>query len=128
MAATKKQCYFAFSVLYGKPFRRPKFDWRKLQDAATREQFQKEMSNRFEALQCNDSPSPITERYKEFEHAVSEVAEKVVGKHTPCGMPNWVTNMTMRLKSERDEAKRRFLVSIKSQGSQEKDSGNSTPA
>ena len=58
----------------GKPFSRPKFNWRKPQDAATREQFQIELSNRFVALQCNDTSAPITERYKEFEHAVSEVA------------------------------------------------------
>ena len=50
----------------------------------------------------------VMERYKEFEHAVSEV--KIVGKRRPCGMPNWVTNKTIKLKSETDEAKQRFLV------------------
>ena len=34
-------------------------------------------------------------------------------------MPNWVTNKTIQLKSERDEAKRRFLVS-KSRQSRER--------
>ena len=91
----------------GKPFSRPKLDWRKLQDAVTREQFQIELSNIFEALQCNDTSAPIMEKYKEFEHAVSEVAEKVVGKRRPCGMPNWVTNKTIQLKSEGGAAKRK---------------------
>ena len=103
----------------GKPFSRPKFDWSKLQDAATTDQFQIESSNRFKTLQCNDTSVPITERYKEFEHAVSEVAERVVGKRKPRGLPNWVTNKTIQLKSERDEAKRRFLVS-KSRQSRER--------
>ena len=78
-----------------------------------------ELSNRFKTLQCNDTSAPITERYKEFEHAVSEVAERVVGKRRPCGLPNWVTNKTIQLKSEKDEAKRRFLVS-KSRQSRER--------
>ena len=72
----------------GKPCKRPKFNWKKLQDATTREQFQLELSNRFEALQCNNLSTPITERYDLFENAVSEVAEKVVGKCKPCGMPS----------------------------------------
>ena len=101
-------------------FSRPKFDWNKLQDAATREYFQIDLSNRFEALQCNETSAQITERYEElFEHAASEVAEKVVGKRRPCGMPNWVANKTIQLKSERDKAKRRFLVS-KSRKSRER--------
>ena len=103
----------------GKPFSRPKFDWSKLQDAATRDQFQIELSNRFKTLQCNDTSAPITERYKEFEHAVSEVAERVVVKRRRHGLPNWVTSKTIQLKSERDEVKRRFLVS-KSRQSRER--------
>ena len=48
----------------GKPFSRPKFDWSKLKDAATREQFQIELSiNRFETLQRNDTSALITERH-----------------------------------------------------------------
>ena len=46
--------------------------------------------NRFEALQSNDTSAPITERYEGFEHDVSEVAEKVVGKRRLCGMPSWM--------------------------------------
>lgn len=103
----------------GKPCKRPTFDWKKLQDAATREQFQIELSNRFETLQCNDTSTPITERYELFENAVSEVAEKVVGKRRPCGMPSWVTDKTNQLKSERDDAKRRYLLS-KSRHSRER--------
>ena len=34
----------------GKLFSRPKFGWSKLQDAATRDQFQIELSNRFKTL------------------------------------------------------------------------------
>lgn len=103
----------------GKPCKRPKFDWKKLKDAATRERFQIELSNRFETLQCNDISTPITERYELFENAVSDVAEKVVGKRRPCGMPSWVTDKTIQLKTERDEAKRRYLLS-KSRQSRER--------
>ena len=102
---------YSLRTTKGKPFCRLNFDWSKLQDAATRDQFQIELSNRFKTLQCNDTSAPITERYKEFEHAVSEVTERVVSQRGPCGLSNWVTIKTIQLKAERDEAKRRFLVS-----------------
>ena len=35
----------------------------------------------------------------------------VVGKHSSCGLPNWVTDKTTKLKLERDEAKKRYIVS-----------------
>ena len=70
-----------------KPCKRPKFNWKKLQDAATKEQFQLELSNRF------------------------DVAEKVVGRCSPCGMPSWVSDRTKQLRTERDVAKRKYLLS-----------------
>ena len=84
-----------------KPCKRPKFNWKKLQDAATKEQFQLELSNRFDVLQCNNMSTPITERCESFENAVKEVAEKVAGRCSPCGM----------LRTERDVAKRKYLLS-----------------
>ena len=95
----------------GKPCRRPKFDWKKLQDSNVKQQFQVELSNRFKTLQCSDTTIPITERYEQFVNAVTEVATKVVGKPNPCGMPKWVSDKTTKLKLERDEAKKRYLVS-----------------
>ena len=82
-----------------------------LQDAKVRQRFQLELSNRFEVLQCSDTALPITQRYDQFENAVSEAAEKVVGKHSSCGLPSWVTDKTTRLKLETDEAKKRYIVS-----------------
>ena len=64
---------------------------------------------RFQVLQCETSSS-ITERYGVFEKAVEEVAEKVVGRSSPCGMPSWVTDKTLKLRMERDKAKKRYLV------------------
>ena len=58
-----------------------------------------------------DDSTNITERYKSFKTAVREVAEKVVGKRKPCGLPSWVSDKTIRLKTERDEAKRKYIVS-----------------
>ena len=88
-----------------------KYAWKKLQDAKVRQRFQLELSNRFEVLQCSDTSLPITQRYDQFENAVSEAAEKVVGKHSSCGLPSWVTDKTTKLKLERDEAKKRYIVS-----------------
>ena len=85
-----------------KPCKRPKFYWKKLQDAATKEQFQLELSNRFDVLQCNNMSTPITERYESFENAVEEVAEKVVGRCSPCGTPSWVSDRTKQLRTERE--------------------------
>ena len=89
----------------------PKFNWKKLEDAATKEQFQLELYNRFEVLQCNNMSTPITERYESFENAVEEVAEKVVGRCSPCGMPSWVSVRTKQLRTERDVTKRMYLLS-----------------
>ena len=55
--------------------------------------------------------TPITERYESFENAVKEVAEKVVGRCSPCGMPSWVSDRTEQLRTERDVAKMRYLLS-----------------
>ena len=101
----------SFRTRKGKPCKRPKFNWRKLQDPTTREEFQLELSNRFQALSMTDDSTNITERYESFETAVREVAEKVVGKREPCGLPSWVSDKTIRLKTERDEAKRKYIVS-----------------
>ena len=50
--------------------------------------FEIELSNQFKGLKCDDTSTPITERYDQFEETVAEVAEKVVGKRKPCGMPD----------------------------------------
>ena len=83
----------------GKPFNRPKFDWKKLQVTSVRDDFQLQLSNRFQALQCNDTSVPISQRYQQFELAVSEVAEEVVGKCKHCSIPSWVTDETIQLKT-----------------------------
>ena len=94
-----------------KCLQRPKFNWKKLQDAAAKEQFQLELSNRFDVLQCNNMSTSITERYESFENAVKEVAERVVGRCSPCGMPSWVSERTKQLRTDRDVAKRKYLLS-----------------
>ena len=95
-----------------KPCKRPKFNWKKLQNAATKEQFQLELSNRFDVLQCNNMSTPITERYESFENAVEEVAEKVVGRCSPCGMPSWVSDRTKQLRTERCGQKKVSAIQI----------------
>lgn len=94
----------------GKPCKRPKFNWKKLQDHATKEEFQLELSNRFQVLNMDDT-SPISDRYEIFETTVREVAEEVIGKQEPCGLPSWVSDRTIRLKLERDQAKKQYSTS-----------------
>ena len=95
----------------GKPCKRPKFNWKKLQDQGTKEAFQLELSNRFQALTALDDTADITERYEAFATTVQEVAEEVLGKHKPQGLPGWVSQKTAKLKIERDEAKKKFAIS-----------------
>ena len=95
----------------GKPCKRPRFNWQKLQDPGTREQFQLELSNRFQALSLTDDSLNITQRYESFETAVREVAEEVVGKKEPNGLPSWVSEKTINFKIERDKAKKNFTLS-----------------
>ncbi len=94
----------------GKPCKRPKFNWKKLQDPAIKQQFQLELqlSNRFQALSM-DVTHPISDRYASFETTVQEVAEKVVGKKEPCGLPSWVSDRTISLKHKRDDAKKQYI-------------------
>ena len=61
--------------------------------------------------QCNNMSTPIPEWYESFENAVEEVAEKVVDRYSPCGMPSWVSDRTKQLRTERDVAKRKYLLS-----------------
>ena len=56
----------------GKPCKRPKFNWRKLQDARTRKEFQLELSNQFQALSMTEDSINITDRYESFETAVKK--------------------------------------------------------
>ena len=64
-------------VSRGKPCKRVKFNGRKLQDPATKEQFQTELTNRFEDLQCDEPTLPISERSESFEQIVKDVAENM---------------------------------------------------
>ena len=93
----------------GKPCKRPKFNWRKLQDKETRSKFQIELSNRFQTLEDTVTTS-ITEKYGTFVEAVESAAEEVLGKRQHNGMPSWVTEETLTLKDKRDTAKKRFLT------------------
>ena len=58
----------------GKPSKRPKFTWKKLQDPAIRDEFLLELSNRFQVLNMDDT-QPISTRYESFETIVREVAD-----------------------------------------------------
>ena len=53
--------------------------------------------------------TPITERYELFENAVEEVAEKVVGRYSTCGMPSWVSDKTKQLRTEREREREREM-------------------
>ncbi|KAI8514995.1 hypothetical protein Bbelb_075860 [Branchiostoma belcheri] len=94
----------------GKPCRRPKFNWKKLRTAETKKEFQVELSNRFQGLAFDDASTPITKRYGQWEKAVAETAEKVVGKCKPTGAPSWVSERTLKLREERNQAKKRYLL------------------
>ena len=42
---------------------------------------------------------------------VQEWSKKVVGRCSPCGMPSWVSDRAKQLRTERDVAKRKYLLS-----------------
>ena len=90
--------------------KRPKFNWKKLQNPATKNEFQLELSNRFEALTLDDQSIDLSERYESFESTVRDVAEEVLGKQGTHGLPIWVSEETTKIKIQRDEAKKRFQL------------------
>lgn len=67
---------------------RPKFNWKKLQNPATKNKFQLELSSRFEALTLDDQSIDLSERYESFESTVRDVAEEVLGKQGTQGLPS----------------------------------------
>ena len=92
----------------GKPLDRRKFDWKKLECQDTKDEFKIKLSNRFQHLPLIES---ITERYDEFEKATYSVANEVLGKKLPTGLPNWVSKETEDLRRLRDTAKRNLVIS-----------------
>lgn len=90
--------------------KRPKFNWKKLQNPATKNEFQLELSNRFEALTLDDQSIDLSERNESFEFTVRNVAEEVLGKQGTHGLPSWVSVETTKIKIQRDEAKKRFQL------------------
>ena len=90
--------------------KRPKFNWKKLQNPATKNEFQLELSNRFEALTFDDQSIDVSEKYESFESTVRDLAEEVLGKQGTHGLPSWVSEETTKIKIQRDEAKKRFQL------------------
>ena len=79
-------------------------------ESDTKDAFQLELSNRFEALALDDQPIDLSERYESFETTVRDVAEEVLGKQETHGLPRWMSEETTKLKIQRDEAKKRFQL------------------
>ncbi|XP_068756758.1 uncharacterized protein [Montipora capricornis] len=88
--------------------KRPKFNWKKLQNPDIKDEFQHELSNRLESLALDDQPIDLSERYESLETTERDVAEDVLGKQETHGLPSWLSEETTRLKIQRDEAKKRF--------------------
>ena len=90
--------------------KRPKFNWKKLQNPTTKNKFQLELSSRFEALTLDDQSIDLSKRYESLESTVRDVAEEVLGKQGTHGLPSWVSKETTKIKIQRDEAKKRFQL------------------
>jgi len=90
-----------------KPLDRRKFNWKKLDTQEIKDEFKIKLSNRFENLAHIEF---ITERYDEFEKATCSVADEVLGKHLPTGLPNWVSKETDDLRRMRDDAKKKHVI------------------
>ena len=71
--------------------KRPKFNWKKLKNPDTKDEFQLELSNRFEGLALDDQSIDLSERYASFGSTVRDVAEEVHGKKETRGLPSWVS-------------------------------------
>ena len=56
------QYFISHQSSRGKLCNRVKFEWKKLEDPVTKEQFQIELINRAEVLQCTEPTLPISER------------------------------------------------------------------
>ena len=95
--------------------KRPKFNWKKLQNPDTKDEFQLELSNQFEALALDDQPIDLSERYESF-----KISSKRCGRGSPWQAGNsWLAQVggseeTTKLKIQRDEAKKRFQLKVSS--------------
>ena len=61
--------------------------------------------NQFEGLKFDDTSTPITERYIQFQKAVAEVARRWLEneKNVWIAKLSWVTDESLRLREERDK-------------------------
>ena len=57
-------------------------------DLVTKEQFQIELTNMFEVLQCNEPTLAISERYESFVQTVKDVSENLVSIYQNHGIPS----------------------------------------
>ena len=73
----------------------------------TKDEFQFELSSRFEALALDDQSLDLSERY---ESNVRDVAEEVLSKQEAHGLPGWVSEETTKFKIQRDDKAKMQLV------------------
>ena len=89
------------------PSNRVKYDWNKvIENPEICQQYQLELKNRFDALsQVDDDPETM---YKNIVEIIGETAQNVIGNPPKRGSKKWVSDATLTLVADRDNAKRRY--------------------
>jgi len=88
---------------------RRKYNSERLKEADTKVKFELELNNRFQLLQNADPDShQVQQWYDNFEKAVELTSESILGvkRHPKC--PSWVSENTIKLRIELDNARRKF--------------------
>ena len=86
--------------------KRPKLNRKKLKNPDTMDEFQLELSSRFEAQVLDDQSLDLAKRYE----SMRDRAEEVLGKQETHGLPSWVSEETIKLKKQRDDKAKMQLV------------------
>ena len=85
---------------------RKKSDWNKLiENPAIRQQYQIQLKNRFDALTEDDDPEMI---HKNTVDIIGETAQEVIGNPPKRKTTKWVSDATLSIVSERNNAKKRY--------------------
>jgi hypothetical protein len=85
------------------------YDWKKLKNSCSlQSQFNIEVQNRYDILSANNSVNNIQTQYDNFIESIQQTTENLVGQTKRTSKKNWVSDETIKLLNQRNEAKNIF--------------------
>ena len=85
------------------------YDWHKLKiSCSLQSQFNMEVQNRYDILSTTKHDDNIQTQYNNFVESIQQTTENLIGKTKRTNKKNWVSDETIKLLKQRNEAKKLF--------------------